>query len=530
MKERKRRKLKKFNFHPVTSLILMIIGTIILSFILSRFKLQSTYRIIDSRTNEIKIFSVEVKNMLNYDGFKYIFSSAASNFASFNGFITLMIGLIGVSIAHASGLIDALIRRVTFKISNKFLTFSIIILGITSTIVNDIGYAILIPIGALMFLANKRSPLLGITAAFCSVAFAYGTALFVGSLEVDMVPITMLAARLIDPDMHVAILSNIYIMIASTIILAIVGTIIIESLILKRVGRYKIDEEALEVTKEIKVITDLDDKEKIEKEVFEKRGLRYSGIAFLIVILFFVYMIIPGLPASGILLDKSKFAYTNQLFGSSSYFEDGFTYMATLLLVITGIVYGIGARTIKNDKDLFEKAAMYLRNIGYVILIVFFYVQFLAIFKQTNIGLLITSYGAELIQTLGFKNISLVILTMIVVAFSTLFYPSLINKWAIYSPVVVPMMMQSNISPQFSQFIFRAADSMTKGITPLMGFFVIYLAYLNIYNTNKEPVSIKRAISYIYPFFLIISLTWMSIILGWYLIGIPIGPGVGPTL
>lgn len=530
MKERKRRKLKKFNLHPVTSLILMIIGTLIISFILSRFNFQSTYRIIDSRTNEIKIFSVEVKNMLNYDGMKYIFSSAASNFASFNGFLTLMIGLIGVSIAHATGLIDAIIRRISLKVSNKVITFSIIILGITSTIVNDIAYAILIPIGALMFLANKRSPLLGITAAFCSVAFAYGTALFVGSLEVDMVPITMLAARLIDPEMHIALLSNLYIMIASSIILAIVGTIVIESLVLKRIGRYKVDEDALELTKEIQVISELDDKEKIEKEVFEKRGLRYSNIAFILVLLFFVYAIVPGLPASGILLDRSKVAYTNQLFGSSSYFEDGFTYMITLLLVVTGIAYGIGAKTIKNDKDLFEKAAMYLRNIGYVVLIVFFYVQFLAIFKQTNIGLLITSYGAELIQALAFKNLSLVFLTILVVAFSTLFYPSLINKWSIFSPVVVPLMMQSNISPQFSQFIFRAADSMTKGITPLMGFFVIYLAYLNIYNTNKEPISIKRAISYIYPFFLIISLTWLCIILGWYLIGIPIGPGVSPTL
>ena len=145
-------------------------------------------------------------------------------------------------------------------------------------------------------------------------------------------------------------------------------------------------------------------------------------------VLYFVYAIVRGLPASGILSDRRKVAYTNQLFGSSSYFEDGFTYMITLLLVVTGIAYGIGAKTIKNDKDLFEKAAMYLRNIGYVVLIVFFYVQFLAIFKQTNIGLLITSYGAELIQALAFKNLSLVFLTILVVAFSTLFYPSLINK------------------------------------------------------------------------------------------------------
>lgn len=530
MKERKRRKLKKFNLHPVTSLIIMAVFIVFLSFILSRFDLQSTYRIIDPKTNELKTITVEVQNMFNYDGFKYIFSNAASNFGSFSVFLTLIIGLIGVSITHATGLIDAIIRRTTFKLSNKFITFSLILIAITSNIVNDIGYAVLIPIGALVFLANRRSPLLGITAAFCGVAFGYGTALFVGSLDVSMVPITTLAARLIDGEAHVALLSNIFIMIGSTIILAIVGTLVIESMILKKIGRYRLDEESLEETKEQQMISEIDDKEKIEREILEKRGVRYAFIAFLVIVGAFIYMITPDLPGSGILLDSNRIAYTNQLFGAQSYFKDGFTYMTTILLMVCGVVYGIGAKTIKNDKDLFEKAALYLKNIGYVALIVFFFVQFLAIFKQTNIGLLLTCYGAELIQTLAFKNLSLIVLTIIVVAVSGLFYPSTLNKWVIFSPVVVPMMMQSNISPQFAQFIFRAADSMTKGITPFMGFFVIYLAYLNIYNTGKDPVSIKKAIGYVYPYFIVILITWICIILGWYLIGIPIGPGVYPTL
>ncbi len=530
MKERKRRRLKKFNLHPVTSLILLAVFTIFLSFVLSRFDLQSTYRVIDSRTNELRTITVEVRNMFNYDGFKYIFSNAASNFGSFSVFLTLIIGLIGVSITHASGLIDAVIRRITFKMSNKFITFSLIFIAISSNIVNDIGYAVLIPIGALVFLANKRSPLLGITAAFCGVAFGYGTSLFVGSLDVSMVPITTMAARLIDSEAHVALLSNLFIMMGSTIILSIVGTMAIESMILKKIGRYRLDDEILEETSEHTLVGELDDKEKIEREVLEKRGVKYAFIALITIIAIFIYMITPGLPGSGILLDTNRIAYTNQLFGAQSYFKDGFTYMTTILLMVCGVAYGIGAKTIKNDKDLFEKAALYLKNIGYVALIVFFFVQALAIFKQTNIGLLLACYGAEIIQFLAFKNISLIMLTIVVVAFTGLFYPSTLNKWIIFSPVVVPMMMQSNISPQFAQFIFRAADSITKGITPFMGFFVIYLAYLNIYNTGKDPVSIRKALAYVYPYFIVMVITWICIILGWYLIGIPIGPGVYPTL
>jgi len=32
------------------------------------------------------------------------------------------------------------------------------------------------------------------------------------------------------------------------------------------------------------------------------------------------------------------------------------------------------------------------------------------------------------------------------------------------------------------------------------------------------------------PYFLIISATWILLLIGWYIIGLPIGPGVGPTL
>ena len=101
----------------------------------------------------------------------------------------------------------------------------------------------------------------------------------------------------------------------------------------------------------------------------------------------------------------------------------------------------------------------------------------------------------------------------------------------IFSPVVVPMFMQSNISPQFAQIVMRAGDSITKGYTPMLASFVLYIGYLNIYNLHKEkPYTIRNSLKLIRPYFLIISLTWILLIVGWYLIGLPIGPGVGPTL
>ena len=75
-----------------------------------------------------------------------------------------------------------------------------------------------------------------------------------------------------------------------------------------------------------------------------------------------------------------------------------------------------------------------------------------------------------------------------------------------FSPVLVPMFMQSNISPEFAQIVMRAGVSMTKGYTPLLASFVIYLAYLNMYNLNKtKPYSIRKSLNMVTPYFLLIS-------------------------
>lgn len=530
MKEKRKMKLKKFNFHPITSFILLTLFTIILSWLLASLQLDATYNTVNPKTGQLESVIVTVNNLLGYSGVKYIISNAAKNFASFTPLSTLLIALIGLSVSYASGLIDAFIKRITLNIDNKIITFMLILIAIFSSIINEVGYVILIPLAALIFLANGRNPILGITAAFCGVAFGYGATLFVGSMEINLISETTLAASLIDSSYHVSLTSNLFIIIAFSIIIALIGTIVVEKIIINKVGKYKKTEENYE-TQEVKTldITSQEQK-KLEIEIKEKRGLKRAAITGIIIILIFIYMIIPGLPASGMLLDLDEYAYVNKLFGSNSYFQEGFTYMVSLFFIVTGIAYATGAKTLKNDKDLIEKASDYLKNIGHLVALIFFASQFIAVFKETNIGTLIVAWGANIINSLSFTGIPLILLVLIVIAISNLFITTPVLKWQILAPVVVPLMMQSNISPEFAQFILRAGDSITKGISPLLAYFVIYLGYLNIYNQNKEAISIKKAISYIMPYCLIIGAVWILLIIGWYLIGLPIGPGVYPTL
>lgn len=531
MNNNKKLRLKKFYFHPITTVIFLTLALIILSAILSGLEMQATYDTINANTKELIPKLVTVNNMLTFDGFKYIISSATKNFISFAPFAMLLISLIGLSTAEATGLIETFSKKFLKPMAKPTLTFLIIFIATISSLINEVGYAILIPLVALIYFINGRNPILGIITAFCGVAFGYGVSIFVGTTEIELLTYTKQAARLIDSTAHVSLTSNLIFIIVTSILLSIIGTIVIEKLIAPKVGKYK-KEEAEAKTEEYK-LTDLDyvEQETLEKETNEKRGLKFAIITAIIIGIAFIYMLIPNLPYSGLLLDMEENAYVNQLFGDNSYFQDGFTYMISLFFFATGIAYGLGAHSIKNNNKLIDTLSNCFSKIGSVIILLFVSSQFIAIFKQTNIGTVITAWLANLLSMLNFSSIPLIITTIILIAISNFLLTGSANKWVIFAPIVVPMFMQSNISPAFAQIVMRAGDSITNGYTPLMASFAIYIGYLNIYNLNKnKPYTIKKSLSIIRPYFIIIALAWIAIIIGWYITGLPIGPNVYPTL
>jgi len=534
MKDKKKLKFKKVHFHPVTTFIILIGIVIILSGLFSLLEVQATYNKLNFATNELEKTLVTVKNLFNYDGIKYIVSNATRNFISFTTLSTLLISLIGLSVAQATGLLDAFIKRVLVKIDNKKITFILIFLATISSLINEVGYVILIPLAAIIFMKNNRNPIAGILAAYAGVSFGYGVTIFVGSMEVNLISTTEAAAKLIDASYHVALTSNLIIIIVTSIILSVIGTLIIEKLVIPKLGKYKDSSEIasgkVEISDNIETIEEAEQR-KLGEEIRETKGMKNAIIATILFILFFIYALIPNLPFSGMLLDMEEVTYLGQVFGPNSYFQDGFTFLMGLFFIVVGTAYGVGAKTIKNDKELIQESSKYIADIGSLIVLIFFAAQFIAIFKETNLATIITAWGANIINSANFSGIPLILLVLIVIAIINLFTTTPVAKWTILAPVVVPKLMQANISPEFAQFILRAGDSMTKGITPLLAFFVIFVGYLNMYNPNKtKPITIGNAIRLITPYCLIISLVWIAIILLWYLTGIPIGVNVYPTL
>ncbi len=531
MNEKRRLKFKKFYIHPVSAFMIMTVFIVLLSWILSIFQMQATYNVVNTNTKELEPTLVTVENLLSFDGLKFLISNASKNFLSFAPLGTLLISLIGLTIGEGTGFIETLTKRHLSKIPKGLFTFIIIFLATISSLINEVGYAILIPLIALIYFINNRNPILGIITAFCGVSFGYGVSIFVGSMEVSLMDYTKTAAILVDETSHIALTSNLIFIVVASIILSVVGTIVIEKIIAPKIGKYKKDDEFAKTEQYTTIIAEDEEQRILEKDKYENRGLRAALIVTIIVTLVFIYSLIPNLPGSGMLLDMNEKAYMYQLFGENAYFQDGFTFLVALIFILSGIAYGFASKSMKNYKQIIENAGKKFTSAGSLFILIFVTSQFIAIFRKSNIGLVIAAWLASLLKSMNLTGIPLILVALLLIAISNLFLTSPASKWMIFSPVVVPMFMQSNISPQFAQIIMRAGDSMTKGFTPILASFVIYIGYLNIYNLRKDrPYTIRKSLQMITPYFLIIAATWILLIIGWYLIGLPIGPGVGPTL
>ena len=100
-------------------------------------------------------------------------------------------------------------------------------------------------------------------------------------------------------------------MFVACILVSLIITFITEKFIVEKVENYTFETEEKEF--------------KIGKK--EQKGLVLSAIAGLIYFIIFIYNIIPGLPFSGNLLDKTQILYIDKLFSYDSFFSNGFVFI-----------------------------------------------------------------------------------------------------------------------------------------------------------------------------------------------------------
>lgn len=498
---------EKMTLNPVMTLLILILITILLSGFLNLVGFEATYNKIDLETGEYTVTSESVESLLSLSGIKYIFTSTVSNFSSFTPLSMLIIILIGIGIMEKSGFI-----KTTFTILTKYckkytITFWLVFVSIIMSITGDLGYVIMIPLAALMFSYGRRNPLLGVVSTYAALTCGSGINLFLTAVDSEMLSYTLVNANNIDLNYILGTTTFIFIMAIAVVLISIAITLITEKISTKNVEKYEFK----------------DEKKELRLGKREYRGLIFSITAGALYLLVFIYNIIPGLPFSGNFLDYTQEFYIDKLFSYNSFFSNGFVFIVTMFFIILGLFYGIGAKTIKNNNDFCEDLTHSLDGTGRTLILIFLGSILINVFKKTNIGTVFTITLANLIGTSSLSGIPLIIILFIVSALSTILSTNSTAKWAIISTTAIPAFMNNSLSPEFAQLIVRFGECATIGLTPLLAYFTIYLAYIEKYNQNDEPISLFRTLKYQIPYSLATGVILLLLVIGWYLIGIPLG-------
>lgn len=496
----------KKTVNPSVIFIILSAVTIILSGILSWLNIEAGYSTVSSSKNEIITQYISVNSLFNRTGIQYIVGNMASNFVLFSPLSMVIMGLMSVGLLYKSNFLKAIFTAYIKKIPKKVITYIIVLLGILSSFTADAGYIFLLPLSAYIFILNNRNPLIGITAAFSGIVFGNGASFLLAGTDSSLITITRDVTSLIYSNYQVNLYGGIVFMFVATIVLAYVGMIVTEKFLPNKLEKYLIEEDEYELNNS------------------EKKGLKHGLMAIFILVAIVIYCIVPNLPWSGLLLDTTQEFYIDQLFGSGSYFANGIVFIISFITTVGSIFYLKGSKKNRDNNYFMRLMAASLENIGSIIILVFFASQFIAIFKETNIGPVVVALLGGLVENLQFTPIALIILVFLIVIIGGILLPSTINKWTILAPTVITSFVDVNLTPEFALLVYKSADSITRGITPTLAYFVIYLGFLEIFkDKNSEQVGFGKSLKLLIPYSIYMGLTWIVLILIFYLVGLPIG-------
>lgn len=468
----------------------MALAVIVISAIASQFNLVVTH----PGTGK----AIQPVSLLTLAGLHRILTEMVTNFTNFAPLGTVLVALLGIGVAEGSGLIGASLKLLVLSAPRKLLTFVIVFAGVMSNAASEVGYVLLVPLAAVIFLAVGRHPIAGLAAAFAGVSGGYSANLLLGTVDPLLAGLSEEAARIVDPAYQVNPACNYYFMAASTFLIAATGTFVTEKVVVPRLGEYTGDEKPEEMT---------------EITPKEKRGLWWALVALVLVA---AILLMGTVPANGFLRNPE----TGGLLRSP--FMSGIVALIFLIGALLGIVYGLGARTITSDSDVIRSMGKSMETLGTYMVLVFFAAQFVAFFNWTNLGLIVAVKGAEILQASGLGTIPLIVSFVLVSAFINLFMGSASAKWAIMAPVFVPMLMLLGYSPEFTQAAYRIGDSVTNIISPMMSYFALIVAFVARYD---RKAGIGTIVATMIPYSVAFLIVWIVMLVIWITLDLPVGPG-----
>jgi aminobenzoyl-glutamate transport protein len=499
--------------HPVVLFALFAAGTVVLSGIAGGFG----WAVADPRpegfAGRAPDGMIRAISLINEDGLRRIIENLVKNFVEFAPLGTVLVALLGVSISEHSGLLTALIRSLVLGAPKHGVTLAIVFAGVLSNAASEVGYVVIVPLGAAIFYSLGRHPLAGLAAAFAGVSGGYSANLVLGTVDPLLAGITQEAARMIDPTYEVHPAVNWYFMAGSTFVVTLMGTLVTSMIVEPRLPAYDRSqaEAGLDVSASFEPLSAL-----------EKRGLVWAGVSVLAMTALLVYLAGWSPPGEG----------TWPFYGSLRDPKTGDVLRSPLLrgvvalifvfFLVPGLVYGRVVGTMKNSLDVVNGMTKTMSGLGMYIVLVFFAAQFVKYFEWSNLGAILAVLGANGIRALNLDNPLIFAPFILVCCLTNLLMGSASAKWAVTAPIFVPMLMLVGFSPEIIQCAFRIGDSATNVITPMMTYFGIIYAFACRY---QPAMGMGTLISLMLPYSVVFTIGWTLFFYLWvFVLGIPVGP------
>ena len=490
---------------PVFIFLWCILAVVVMSVIATMAGVSAPHpTLLDEAGNPVL---VQAESLLSAVNIQRLLVEMPATFTGFHPLGYVLVVMLGAGVAERSGLFAAAMSGAVSNAPRFLLTPAVALIGMLGNLAADAAYVVLIPLAGVIFAAAGRHPIAGIAAAFAGVSGGFSANLVPGSIDALLFGITESAAETILPAFNANIAGNAYFIIGMTFVFLPVIWYVTDKIIEPRLGPLVPGEME---SSSAGVIKDPDTK----LSDVEVAGLKKAGWASLGVILLWVFLSLgPGSP----LIDESASAEAqlNPLYQS---LVAGFF----VLFLAAGWAYGAATGVVKSHRDIVEMMSGAMADLSYYLVLAFTAAHFVAMFAWSNLGLIFAISGAGVLEGSNLPNSVLLSLIILFSAMINLFIGSASAKWALLSPVLVPMLMLIGISPEMSTAAYRVGDGATNIITPLMPYFPLILIFCQRW---QKQFGLGSLAATMLPYSVLMLFAGLALTVVWVVLGIPLGPG-----
>jgi aminobenzoyl-glutamate transport protein len=210
---------------------------------------------------------------------------------------------------------------------------------------------------------------------------------------------------------------------------------------------------------------------------------------------------------------------TGSIIGNSP-FMNGLIAVIMVLFMVTGIAYGVGAKTMNSSTAVIKAMEKAISNLGGLIFLLLIISQFIAYFNYSNMGTILAVKMASVLQDANIGPLWLLIGFIVVVAILDLLITGAIAKWAIFAPIFVPLLVKLDVDPEAVLAAYRIGDSPINTITPLNAYFALVVTFCQKYDKNA---GVGTLVALMLPYVVWMFLLWTALFVAWQVMGLPWG-------